>query len=145
MQDYIEPYITADAILDYYVETNKGRLSVSDITNGLGRKNIEYSNCMNALSTMVSEGYLKHEEFVQYYHILGVGSILQSNGGYKSKFEKANKEEEESKIKKWYDSENARLQFENYPITKRNAKLAILLSGISVLIAILSMILSKCK
>lgn len=143
MRQYVEPYITADKILKLYKDSGKSRMMVSDIINSV---NSSHSTVQHAIDILCEDGYLDDsEKFYAYYKITGKGVTLNFNGGYEELFIKENKEVEEQNIKKWYESENARIQFEDYPITKSNAKLAILLSGISVLIAILSMILSKCK
>ncbi len=101
----------------------------------------EPSVITNAITTLCKEGYLdERDRFHGYVELLGVGRTLFANGGYKSKFEAENKKELEDGIKKWYDSENARLQFEDYPETKSRATWSIYLSWIAIGLTVLTIL-----
>jgi hypothetical protein len=44
------------------------------------------------------------------------------------------------KEKKWYDSANAKIQFENYPIVQRQAKVSIVLAIIAIFVSIVAIL-----
>jgi hypothetical protein len=61
----------------------------------------------------------------------------------KERREKLALESHQDKIKKWYETENAKTAFEDYPRVKRNATIAIWLSVATILITVLIELLKK--
>lgn len=60
----------------------------------------------------------------------------------REEIKEANKKKMESE-KMWYDTANAKRQYEDYPLVKRRAKTAIIVSIISVLIALAALLIKS--
>lgn len=101
---YEEPYITADLILNYY-GTIHTRLADSQIISHFRANNYSTDKYSQAIDTMVSDGYIIQENNNSIYRLLGGGTQLILNGGYKVKIERDNKEEADRKEDKRVERE----------------------------------------
>jgi hypothetical protein len=137
MRKYTAFYQDCDKILKALNEREHKAIEFSAaVCDEIG---IDYSNSNRCITQLSNDELTEGNMFM-------VALMPKGEGfSYKIFFEEENKRMEDEGLKFWYESENARVQFEDYPVTKKNASVAILLSGISVLIAILSMMLSQCK
>ena len=86
MQIYNSIFKTCDQILNVLVKQTHHRLSEADIYTAI-EEDLKF-DFRSALHHLVEDKLIK-EDF-SHYLLLGAGSILQANGGYKNKFEEEN-------------------------------------------------------
>ena len=94
-----------------------------------------------AFMYLLKNGYIERVERQAYDH------MLTEKGWEFIPFEESRqnilKQKERENIKHWYDTENAKIQFEDYPKVKRKANWALWISGCVIILELLKMILQK--
>lgn len=96
MQSYVEPLITADKILQAYLDGKGQRGDYGHIVNfmGLTRGSEETKWIEKAIDKLVKDGYFDADGHSNnYYNISGNGVLFIQHGGYKQKIENENLKE----------------------------------------------------
>ena len=95
----------------------------------------------NAFEILSKDGKYLCENATGDYYITDLGIKVVERA--KANIAEEEKEKSQDKKKKWYDSENARLAFEDYPRVKKQSQIAIAVSVITVVITVLLELLKK--
>lgn len=140
MADYIEPYITADKILEA-LSTVRKRMALYEIDDIVKGKGSIPNDIRSALFELENDGYIKRENQTDFwYTLLGKGTQLYNDGGYKVKIEKeTNEASEEKRVKSLttskleIDLKNAKRVYKTYPVTQTLAWIGAI-SGIIALL-----------
>jgi hypothetical protein len=139
MNDYIEPYITCDLILDSFHKV-RSRLAIGEIEDLLKGKATP-NNIIGALNQLMQDEFIKREIDHHWYVLIGKGAQVYKDGGYKSYFEKLKQEAEEinkriklSDKKLTVDLANAERVYKTYFSTRAMAIIATIVSVALLLI-----------
>ena len=141
MYNYIEPYITADIVLDTFTSI-RIRMATYEIDSVLKEKGCQPNNIRAALFQLEKDGYAKVDgNLNDWYIITGDGAMFIDKGGYKSHFEKLNTDAEYNKQrvlksdkKLEVDLANAERIYKTYRSTRVMAIIATIVSIILLLL-----------
>jgi hypothetical protein len=125
-----------------YLLKNKGSFNWNEyiIPKTMGLENLEKSKyrllIQEIQGDLIQLGYLRQagdNPYGEWYRLTPEGEDFVS-------FESGRHEKLQDKMFKWYESENAKAQFEDYPITQKRAKWSIILAWIAVGLSALTLL-----
>jgi len=113
MYNYIEPFITADSVLELF-DTVRLRMATHEIDTSLKTKGCQPNNIRAALKQLEKDGYVQIDEhMIDWYIRTGNGATFYDKGGYKVYFEKLNKETEDKKERDKLSDEKLKVDLAN--------------------------------
>lgn len=124
--------ILKDKIIEL-LKNNKNKAANTFINKEL---NINPDECTSILAELQSENKVWIKDISGGRYMIYLTANLESILLNESK--KAEQERAET-LKNWYDTENAKLQFEDYPETKNRAIWSILVSWIAIVLSLISL------
>jgi len=104
--------------------------------------NLSVWHTEDLLARLIKDGYIQKTEDdlqTEWYSIVSNNIDTQ---GYQSRYEEEKFIKETTKNKLWFDTENARVQFEDYPITKKKSSAALYISLGLLLLKLIEWIVS---
>lgn len=139
MYNYIEPYITADAILNTLTSI-RSRMAMYELDSILQAH--EPNHIRAALKQLTTDGYVQVDGHTNDWYIrTGDGAIFIDKGGYKAHFEKLNQEADQIKErtslsdkKLIVDLANAERVYKTYYSTRVMAIVATIVSVVLLLL-----------
>lgn len=139
---YIAPFIECDIVLKYFSTNTHVRRRFQD--SELKQFIPEIKEVTRILNQLKKDGFVDIDgHWNNMYTINGTAEIFAKNGGYKEDFERFNSQEQQDSIQKWYDTQNAKNVFDDYPMVSKKSTWALVISIIALLVEIAKLIIQK--